>query len=132
MSRKLDVKTNNRQEILTNAEAKDLINRSQTGDRQARDILVERNVRLVWSVVQRFLNRGYDPDDLFQIGSIGLIKSIDKFDLSYDVRFSTYAVPMIIGEIQRFIDRKSTRLNSSHVAISYAVFCLKKKRRDKS
>ncbi|HLS59900.1 MAG TPA: RNA polymerase sporulation sigma factor SigF [Virgibacillus sp.] len=103
MSRKLDVKTNNRQEILTNAEAKDLINRSQTGDRQARDILVERNVRLVWSVVQRFLNRGYDPDDLFQIGSIGLIKSIDKFDLSYDVRFSTYAVPMIIGEIQRFI-----------------------------
>src|SRR5690625_3447129 len=103
MSRKLDVKTNNRQEILTNAEAKDLINRSQTGDRQARDILVERNVRLVWSVVQRFLNRGYDPDDLFQIGSIGLIKSIDKFDLSYDVRFSTYAVPMIIGEIQRFL-----------------------------
>src|SRR5699024_2108873 len=60
-------------------------------------------VRLVWSVVQRFMNRGYDPDDLFQIGSIGLIKAIDKFDLSYDVRFSTYAVPMIIGEIQRFI-----------------------------
>ena len=60
-------------------------------------------MRLVWSVVQRFLNRGYDPEDLFQIGSIGLIKSIDKFDLSYDVRFSTYAVPMIIGEIQRFI-----------------------------
>src|SRR5690625_2091051 len=103
MSRKLDVKTNNRQEILTNAEAKDLINRSQTGDRQARDILVERNVRLVWSVVQRFLNRGYDPDDLFQIGSIGLIKAIDKFDLSYDVRFSTYAVLMIIGDIQRFL-----------------------------
>ena len=60
-------------------------------------------MRLVWSVVQRFLNRGYDPDDLFQIGCIGLLKSVDKFDLSYDVKFSTYAVPMIIGEIQRFI-----------------------------
>lgn len=60
-------------------------------------------MRLVWSVVQRFINRGYEPDDLFQIGSIGLLKSVDKFDLSYDVRFSTYAVPMIIGEIQRFI-----------------------------
>ena len=60
-------------------------------------------MRLVWSVVQRFLNRGYEPDDLFQIGSIGLLKSVDKFDLSYDVKFSTYAVPMIIGEIQRFI-----------------------------
>ena len=58
---------------------------------------------LVWSVVQRFLNRGYEPDDLFQIGCIGLLKSVDKFDLSYDVKFSTYAVPMIIGEIQRFI-----------------------------
>src|SRR5690625_3483023 len=102
MSREGEVKTSKRQEIVTNAEAKDLINRSQTGDKQARDLLVERNVRLVWSVVQRFLNRGYDPDDLFQIGSIGLIKSIDKFDLSYE-------------------DRKSTRLNSSHVAISYAV-----------
>ena len=60
-------------------------------------------MRLVWSVVQRFLNRGYEPDDLFQIGCIGLLKSVDKFDLSYDVKFSTYAVPMIIGEIQRFI-----------------------------
>ena len=88
---------------LTNEQVKEYIYRSQQGDRQARDILVEKNVRLVWSVVQRFLNRGYDPEDLFQIGSIGLIKSIDKFDLSYDVRFSTYAVPMIIGEIQRFI-----------------------------
>lgn len=60
-------------------------------------------MRLVWSVVQRFLNRGYEPDDLFQIGCIGLLKSVDKFDLTYDVKFSTYAVPMIIGEIQRFI-----------------------------
>ncbi|TDL34685.1 RNA polymerase sporulation sigma factor SigF [Jeotgalibacillus sp. S-D1] len=76
---------------------------SQAGDQEARSRMVENNVRLVWSVVQRFLNRGHDPDDLFQIGSIGLLKAVDKFDLSYSVKFSTYAVPMIIGEIQRFL-----------------------------
>src|SRR5690625_590372 len=97
------VKENNDKNMLTNEEVRELIVKSQEGDKEARDLLVEKNVRLVWSVVQRFLNRGYDPDDLFQIGSIGLIKAIDKFDLSYNVRFSTYAVPMIIGEIQRFI-----------------------------
>lgn len=94
---------NRRKETLSNEKVKELIYKSQQGQKDARDTLVENNIRLVWSVVQRFINRGYDPDDLFQIGSIGLIKSIDKFDLSYDVRFSTYAVPMIIGEIQRFI-----------------------------
>lgn len=94
---------NEKQRTLTMDEVRELILKSQSGDKAARDILVERNIRLVWSVVQRFINRGYDPDDLFQIGSIGLIKSIDKFDLSFGVRFSTYAVPMIIGEIQRFL-----------------------------
>jgi RNA polymerase sporulation-specific sigma factor len=103
MSMDVNVKQNNRKVTLTDEQVKDYISKSQQGDKEARDLLVEKNVRLVWSVVQRFINRGYDPDDLFQIGSIGLIKSIDKFDLSYDVRFSTYAVPMIIGEIQRFI-----------------------------
>src|SRR5699024_7483225 len=93
----------NKDDRLSNEEVRTLIYESQQGNQEARDILVERNVRLVWSVVQRFMNRGYDPEDLFQIGSIGLIKAIDKFDLTYDVRFSTYAVPMIIGEIQRFI-----------------------------
>ncbi|WP_163537700.1 RNA polymerase sporulation sigma factor SigF [Gracilibacillus sp. YIM 98692] len=88
---------------LDDKEVKRYIALSQQGDEEARSILVEKNVRLVWSVVQRFINRGYDQDDLFQIGSIGLLKSIDKFDLEYDVKFSTYAVPMIIGEIQRFI-----------------------------
>ena len=88
---------------LTNEEVRHLLQKSQTGDMVARDILVEKNTRLVWSVVQRFAHRQYELDDLFQIGCIGLIKAIDKFDLSYDVRFSTYAVPMIIGEIQRFI-----------------------------
>ncbi|MCF6093474.1 RNA polymerase sporulation sigma factor SigF [Microaerobacter geothermalis] len=84
-------------------EIKELIQKSQAGDASARDTLVNSNIRLVWSVVQRFLNRGYEADDLFQIGCIGLLKAIDKFDLSYDVKFSTYAVPMIIGEIQRFL-----------------------------
>ena len=65
--------------------------------------MIRHNIRLVWSVVQRFLNRGYEAEDLFQIGCIGLLKAVDKFDLNYDVKFSTYAVPMIIGEIQRFL-----------------------------
>lgn len=81
----------------------ELIKRAQYGDTAARDTLVEENIGLVWSIVKRFRNRGYDIEDLFQIGSIGLIKSIDKFDLDYDVKFSTYAVPMIMGEIKRFM-----------------------------
>lgn len=88
---------------LEDAEVKRLIALAQSGDNIARDTLVNCNIRLVWSVVQRFLNRGYEAEDLFQIGCIGLLKSVDKFDLSYDVKFSTYAVPMIIGEIQRFL-----------------------------
>ncbi len=99
----VEVKNEKKETYLTDEEVKALIAKSQTGDQDARDIIVNRNTRLVWSVVQRFLNRGYDPEDLFQIGCIGLIKSVDKFDLSYDVKFSTYAVPMIIGEIQRFL-----------------------------
>jgi RNA polymerase sporulation-specific sigma factor len=99
----VDVKQEHNQPYLKDHEIKELIRRSQEGDQQARDEIIEKNMRLVWSVVQRFLNRGYEPDDLFQIGCIGLLKSVDKFDLSYDVKFSTYAVPMIIGEIQRFI-----------------------------
>lgn len=99
----VELKKEKTQGFLKDHEVKDLIQKSQDGDQVARDQLVEKNIRLVWSVVQRFLNRGYDPDDLFQIGCIGLLKSVDKFDLSYDVKFSTYAVPMIIGEIQRFL-----------------------------
>src|SRR5690606_13991189 len=76
---------------------------SQKGDDQARERLIHHNIRLVWSVVQRFMGRGYEADDLFQIGCIGLLKAVDKFDLSYEVKFATYAVPMIIGEIQRFL-----------------------------
>lgn len=99
----VEVKKQKSETYLKDHEVKELIERSQAGDQEARDLIVQKNMRLVWSVVQRFINRGYEPDDLFQIGCIGLLKSVDKFDLSYDVKFSTYAVPMIIGEIQRFI-----------------------------
>ena len=81
----------------------ELIKRSKDGDKEARDRVVTENVGLVWSIVRRFANRGHEMEDLFQIGSIGLIKAIDKFDSSYDVKFSTYAVPMITGEIKRFL-----------------------------
>lgn len=80
-----------------------LIESAHAGDKEARDRLVTENMGLVWSIVRRFTGRGHEPEDLFQIGSIGLMKAIDKFDLSYDVKFSTYAVPMIMGEIKRFI-----------------------------
>lgn len=81
----------------------ELIELSKNGDKVARDRVVTENVGLVWSIVRRFANRGHEMEDLFQIGSIGLIKAIDKFDNSYEVKFSTYAVPMITGEIKRFL-----------------------------
>lgn len=99
----VEVKKEKKEVYLTDQEVKKLIAESQAGCQDSRDTIVSKNTRLVWSVVQRFLNRGYEAEDLFQIGCIGLIKSVDKFDLSYDVKFSTYAVPMIIGEIQRFL-----------------------------
>ena len=80
-----------------------LIRKAQAGEKKAREVLIEQNLGLVHHIVKRFLGRGYDPEDLFQIGVIGLIKSIDKFDTSYDVKFSTYAVPLITGEIKRFL-----------------------------
>ncbi len=80
-----------------------LIARSQAGDKQAREILIEKNLGLVHHIVKRFIGRGYEAEDLFQIGCIGLMKAIDKFDLTFEVKFSTYAVPMISGEIKRFL-----------------------------
>lgn len=80
-----------------------LIEKAHQGDKEVRDRLVTENMGLVWSIVRRFMGRGYEPDDLFQIGTIGLMKAIDKFDLAFDVKFSTYAVPMITGEIKRFL-----------------------------
>lgn len=84
-------------------DAMELIRKAHQGDKEARDQMVLDNVGLVWSIVRRFQGRGYEMEDLFQIGSIGLLKAVDKFDLSYEVRFSTYAVPMIAGEIKRFL-----------------------------
>lgn len=81
----------------------ELIRLAREGDAGAREQVIVDNIALVWSVVKRFTGRGYEPEDLFQIGSIGLMKAIDRFDASYEVKLSTYAVPMIIGEIKRFI-----------------------------
>jgi len=80
-----------------------IIGRAHQGDKAARDLLFEENTGLIYSVAKRFLGRGVEMEDLFQIGSIGLLKAVDKFDMSYDVKFSTYAVPMIIGEIKRYL-----------------------------
>ena len=80
-----------------------LLEAAQRGDEAARETLLAENDKLIWSIVRRYLGRGAEAEDLFQIGSIGLLKAIDKFDLSYDVKFSTYAVPMISGEIKRFL-----------------------------
>ena len=82
---------------------KELIQLAQKGDKSAQDTIMKENMGLIWSVVKKFTNRGYEAEDLFQIGAIGLLKCIQKFDLSYDVKFSTYAVPMIVGEIKRFL-----------------------------
>lgn len=89
--------------LLSHEETIELIGKAQDGDMEAKDKLVKHNMGLIKSVLRGFTNRGYEMDDLFQIGSIGLLKAIDKFDTSYDVKFSTYAVPMIAGEIKRFL-----------------------------
>ncbi|WP_333473060.1 RNA polymerase sporulation sigma factor SigF [Crassaminicella thermophila] len=89
--------------LLEHEETIELIKKAQEGDIEAKNILVGHNLGLVRSVLKRFINRGYDKEDLYQLGCIGLVKAIEKFDFSYDVRFSTYAVPMIIGEIKRFL-----------------------------
>ena len=100
--------------VLSEAEKTQLLQKMQEGDHHAREELIQGNLRLVLSVVQRFAGRGENPDDLFQVGCIGLMKSIDNFDLSQNVRFSTYAVPMIIGEIRRYLrDNNAIRISRS-------------------
>jgi RNA polymerase sporulation-specific sigma factor len=89
--------------MLGDEETQELLRRSRDGDADAKALILENNLNLVRSIVHRFTGRGYEWDDLFQIGCIGLIKAIDRFDSTYSVKFSTYAVPMIIGEIRRFI-----------------------------
>ena len=98
----------------------ELFQRIKQGDTDAREEFVQGNLRLVLSVIQRFYNRGENPDDLFQVGCIGLIKAIDNFDLNQNVQFSTYAVPMIIGEIRRYLrDNNSIRVSRSLRDIAY-------------
>mgnify|MGYP003551007125 FL=1 len=100
--------------VLNEKEKMDLLRRVKKGDSKARDELISGNLRLVLSVIQRFTNRGENLDDLFQVGCIGLIKAIDHFDTSQGVRFSTYGVPMIIGEIRRYLrDNNSIRVSRS-------------------
>ena len=106
--------------LLNNEEMRALFVQAQAGDKPARDQLVQSNLRLVLSIVQRFGNRGENPDDLFQVGCIGLLKAIDNFDLSMNVRFSTYAVPMIIGEIRRYLrDNNALRVSRSVRDVAY-------------
>lgn len=102
-----------------------LIERAQAGEKEAREVLIEQNLGLVRHIVKRFLGRGYEAEDLFQIGVIGLIKSIDKFNTGYEVKFSTYAVPLITGEIKRFIRddgmvKVSRNLKENGMRVKYA------------
>ena len=109
----------------------DLIHKSHDGDEEAKRRLVEENVGLIWCVVKRFLGRGIESEDLFQIGSIGLLKAIDKFDFTFQVKFSTYAVPMISGEIQRFLrDDGMIKVSRGLKEISYKAFQMKEKLQD--
>lgn len=113
---------------LTREEKSELFIKIKNGDKNAREKFVKGNLRLVLSVIQRFSNRGENADDLFQVGCIGLIKAIDNFDLSQNVQFSTYAVPMIIGEIRRYLrDNNSIRISRSVKDIAYKALYVKEK-----
>ena len=108
--------------VLTEAEKRELLARAHAGDAAAREQMVEGNLRLVLSVVQRFAQRGENLDDLFQVGCIGLIKAIDNFDIRQPVRFSTYGVPMIVGEIRRYLrDNSTLRVSRSMRDTAYRV-----------
>ena len=97
-----------------------LINRAHQGDKLARDKILIENTGLIWSIVRRFLNRGHEGEDLFQIGCIGMLKAIDRFDTEFDVAFSTYAVPMITGEIKRYLrDNSAIRVSRSLKDMAY-------------
>ena len=108
--------------VLKSEESVELLRRARQGDQQAREELISGNLRLVLSVIQRFAGRGENADDLFQVGCIGLIKAIDNFDVDMDVRFSTYGVPMIIGEIRRYLrDNSAIRVSRSIRDTAYRV-----------
>ncbi|WP_106060320.1 RNA polymerase sporulation sigma factor SigG [Clostridium vincentii] len=112
--------------VLKEKEKRALLIQMQNGDTTARETFIKGNLRLVLSVIQRFNNRGENVDDLFQVGCIGLMKSIDNFDLGQNVRFSTYAVPMIIGEIRRYLrDNNSIRVSRSLRDIAYKALVIR-------
>ena len=114
--------------VLTEKEKTELLKRVREGDKKAREELINGNLRLVLSVIQRFTNRGENLDDLFQVGCIGLIKAIDNFNTDLDVRFSTYGVPMIIGEIRRYLrDNSTLRVSRSMRDTAYKVLQAKEK-----
>ena len=109
-----------RLKVLGDDEKNDLLLKMKNGDPAARDELISGNLRLVLSVIQRFAGRADDPDDLFQVGCVGLIKAVDHFDLSQNVKFSTYAVPMIIGEVKRYLrDNNMIRVSRSVRDLAY-------------
>ncbi|WP_055071029.1 RNA polymerase sporulation sigma factor SigG [Clostridium massiliamazoniense] len=114
--------------VLKEKEMKELLLRMSKGDYECREHFIKGNLRLVLSVIQRFNNRGENVDDLFQVGCIGLMKAIDNFDLSQNVKFSTYAVPMIIGEIRRYLrDNNSIRVSRSLRDIAYKALLVRDK-----
>ena len=113
--------------LLTREEKEKLFVKIKQGDEEARQTFINGNLRLVLSVIQRFYGRGENADDLFQVGCVGLIKAIDNFDLSQNVQFSTYAVPMIIGEVKRYLrDNNSIRVSRSVRDLAYKQYSLKK------
>ena len=115
-------------QVLKNDEMMELLRRSKSGDKAAREKLICGNLRLVLSVIQRFLGRGANADDLFQVGCIGLMKAIDNFDVDQCVRFSTYGVPMIVGEIRRYLrDNSSIRVSRSMRDTAYKVLQAREK-----
>lgn len=114
--------------VLKNEETVELLRRTKEGDRDARETLINGNLRLVLSVIQKFAGRGENADDLFQVGCVGLIKAIDNFDITQPVRFSTYGVPMIIGEIRRYLrDNSAIRVSRSMRDTAYRVMQVREK-----
>lgn len=114
--------------LLTEDETKDLLRKTKEGDEQAREKLIQGNFRLVLSVLQKFIGRGESADDLFQVGVIGLIKAIDNFNIELNVKFSTYGVPMILGEVRRYLrDNQSVRVSRSMRDMAYKAMQAKEK-----
>ena len=114
--------------VLSERETMELLERTKKGDKKAREELINGNLRLVLSVIQRFSGRGENPDDLFQVGCIGLIKAIDNFDMKYDVKFSSYGVPMILGEVKRYLrDNNQVRVSRSLRDLAYRAMQAKEK-----